>query len=141
MNSQCHRNSDREIGGIDGKHLDPDPGEILLRSLNSGKSKGATVQSPHNSFVRLSNLFGSRLVSNGGGGGSRTFPHSLLSVTCRFHDGKKVLKGRECRSNRTRIVHRATPATHRLSQSGVRFLWRPWFQQCSRPNLVCFLHE
>lgn len=34
----------RMMAGIDGKHVDPDSSEILLRSLNSGKSKGATVQ-------------------------------------------------------------------------------------------------
>jgi hypothetical protein len=34
----------RMMAGIDGKHVDPDSSEILLRSLNSGKSNGATVQ-------------------------------------------------------------------------------------------------
>lgn len=34
----------RMMAGVDGKHVDPDSSEILLRSLNSGKSNGATVQ-------------------------------------------------------------------------------------------------
>ena len=50
----------RMMAGVDGKHVDPDSSEILLRSLNSGKSNGgdctATVQFPHDFSVRLSNL-------------------------------------------------------------------------------------
>ena len=44
-------------------------------------------------------------ANDGGGGGSRTFPQGLESITCRFYEVKKQLKVPKCRIDRTRIVH------------------------------------